>query len=55
VLRYLVGYALNRLCILLIVLFLIRAYGPSKIPAEDILQDWVDNISPFEKIARALH
>jgi hypothetical protein len=54
-LRSLVAYVVNRLCILLFVLFLIRAHGAPKGQMEDVLKDWIDNISPFEKIAHALH
>ena len=53
--RWVVSYAINRLCILVLVIFLIKTYGPSSREAGDILKDWVDRISPFEEISRALH
>ena len=53
-LRSVVSYAVNRLCLLVLLLFLAKTYGPSNDRTEDILKDWIDNASPFEKIARAL-
>jgi hypothetical protein len=52
--RWMVSLAFNRLVVLALVVYLIRAYGPATSQAEGALTERFSRFSPFEAIERAL-
>jgi hypothetical protein len=53
-LRWGISFAVNRLFLLALVMFVIKTYGPASCQAGAALTDWINHASPFDAINRAL-
>ena len=53
-LKWAISVALNRLFIFALIWFAIKTYGPMSCQAGASLTDWINHVSPFDEIIRAL-
>jgi hypothetical protein len=53
-LRWSLSFAINRLFVLALIIFVIKSYGAASCQSGEALVDWMNHASPFDAINRAL-
>ncbi len=53
--RWAISFIIDRIIFLTVVYWLLRSLAGSQVQSFDAIEQWVDQVSPFAQIGRALH